>query len=122
MQGCDCYGLVQLVLKEHYDIVLPDVGGYVNALDTGQTSSVIDVNTPLLSGEKQTEPSEGLVVVLSSLEGLSSHVGLLVTDKLMLHTTKQFGTIIEPITRNKIKNRIKGLYNVNKSYNTNKSI
>lgn len=121
--GCDCYGLVQIVMREHYEIELPDLLGYQDALDHESVSKVIDENTPLLSGEKVKEPREGLVVVLSSSsDGLSSHVGVMVTDKLMLHTTFKTGALIEPLTSKYIKNRIKGYYDVNKSYSTNRSI
>lgn len=117
--GCDCYGLVKLVMKEHYKIDLPEIATYLNALDHKNIAPVIDENTPLLAGEKIAEPKEGLVVVLSSSEGLSSHVGLMVTDELILHTTYKTGALIEPLSSKYIKNRIKGYYDVNKSYSTN---
>ena len=119
-KGCDCYGLLQIVFKEHYNLTLPDVIGYKDAMNTDQTSHIIEEYTPLLAGEKEVEPKEGMVVVLNGLEGLSSHVGVLISDKLMLHTTKRFGTIIEDLSI--YKNRVKGFYNVNKSYSTNRPI
>ena len=120
--GCDCYGLIKLVLQEQYQIELPEIANYIDALDQESIKHVIDENVPLLSGEKQLEPREGLVVVLSSTEGISSHVGLMITDKLMLHTTNKTGALIEPLTSKYIKNRIEGYYDVNKSYSTNRSI
>ena len=122
IRGCDCYGLVRLALREKYNIELPELAEYLNALDNKEIAIVIEENTPLLSGDKQNNPEEGLVVVLSSTEGLSSHVGLMVTDKLMLHTTYKTGAIIEPITSINIKNRIKGYYSVDKSYSTDRPV
>lgn len=115
--GCDCYGLVKLVLNSHYAIMLPELLEYADALDNQHIQEVVSDNVPLLSGEELDRPEEGAVVILSS-GGLSAHIGLLVTDKLMLHTTSLTGAVIEPISSNRIKNRIRGIYSVNKSYST----
>lgn len=115
--ACDCYGLVRIVLNEHYGIMLPELLEYSDSLKYEETNKVIVENTPLLSGEELDHPVEGSIVVLAN-RGLESHVGVMVTPKLMLHTTSGNGAVIEPISSNRIKNRIRGYYNVNKSYST----
>jgi cell wall-associated NlpC family hydrolase len=117
--GCDCYGLARLVLQDKYNIELPDLLTYTNAKDVNQTSVVISENMPLLTGERLELPKEGSIVVLRARkEQRSAHVGLMVTDSLMLHTTYSTGALIEPVNTPNIKNRIKGIYNVDKSYYT----
>jgi cell wall-associated NlpC family hydrolase len=116
-EGCDCYGLVRIAMAEHYNVLLPELLEYSDSLEYEETNKVILDNIPLLSGEELSYPKEGSVVVLSN-RGLESHIGLMVTDKLMLHTTSANGAVIEPVTSIRIKNRIRGYYNVNKSYST----
>jgi cell wall-associated NlpC family hydrolase len=116
-EGCDCYGLVRLVLNDHYAIMLPELLEYSDSLNYEETHKVISENVPLLSGEELDYPEEGSVVVLAN-RGLESHIGVMITKKLMLHTTSINGAVIEPISSNRIKNRIRGYYNVNKSYST----
>lgn len=121
LNGCDCYGLVRIVMLEQYNIDLPELLTYDNALDHANITDVITNNIPLLSGKKVDSPEEGAVVIFAT-QGLSSHIGLFVSDKLILHTTKNTGSVIESVNTPRIKNKIRGIYNVNKNYSTNKSI
>jgi len=115
--GLDCWGLVSVVLKDQYAIIVPELLDYSDCLNRDQTSKVIELNTPLVSGIKLDNPEEGCVVVLSS-GGLSAHVGLVISKNMMLHTTKGVGACIEPLNSPRIKSRIKGYYRVNESYST----
>ena len=118
-EGADCYGLVRIVLEENFNMKLPLLNGYSDALNGKETSAYISENTPLLSGEELSDPQVGCVVVLSTSQGLSGHVGVIVDKNMILHTTKENGAVIERIDSNRIKNKIRGYYNVNKSYSTN---
>lgn len=118
-KGADCYGLVRIVLEENFNMKLPLLTGYSDALNGEETSEYISENTPLLSGEELDDPEIGCVVVLSTSQGLSGHVGVIVDKNMILHTTKQNGAVIERIDSNRIKNKIRGYYNVNKSYSAN---
>lgn len=120
--GCDCYGLVKLVLQEHYNLSLPDIKDYANALDSENIAKLVDVNVPLLAGEKLDYFEEGAVVILESSKGFESHIGILVTDVLVLHTTERTGALIVTVDSKYIKERIKGVYRVDKSYSTDRSI
>ena len=119
--GLDCWGLVAMILKEQYDIIVPDLLEYNDALNRSETSEVININTPLVAGEKLTNPVEGSVVVLSA-GGLSAHVGLVIGGNMIIHTTKETGVLIEPLSSPRIKKRIKGYYSVSKNYCTKQSI
>ena len=112
--GCDCYGLVKLVLEEQYKIELPEIREYLDPLNKERVDKVVDINIPLLSGKRLKEPKVGSVVVFLS-EGYSSHIGIMVTEDLVLHTTKGTGSIIEPVKFRKVR----GFYDVNKNYSSN---
>ncbi len=123
-EGCDCYGLVYLVLKERYFIELPMLNNsYSNALDTTMVHEVIKHNKPLLRGSEENQPKEGCVVVMSSgTSAMSSHIGICVTDTLILHATQGMGACVEPFSELMKRKKIEGIYNVNKSYSTNRSV
>ena len=115
--GADCYGLVRLILKDQYGIMLPELLDYSNSLNRNQTSLVIEKNTPLIAGESIENPEEGDIVLMSS-RGLSAHVGVLIGNNMILHTTKQTGAVTEPLSSRRLKTKIRGFYRVNKSYYT----
>jgi len=51
--GCDCYGLVRLVLAEQFGYHLPLLAlDYRNALAVAETSPVLRERLPLLAGKK----------------------------------------------------------------------
>ena len=119
--GADCWGLVCLVLKDQYGILLPELLDYDNALDSTQTSLVVAQNQPLIVGEKLDQPEEGDLVLMTS-RGVSGHIGVYIGNNLILHTTKQTGAVTEPLSSRRLKTKIKGFYRVNKSYYTEQHI
>lgn len=115
--GCDCYGLVRLCLNEQYNISLPSFSIYDDPDDRVEIQNIISDQIPLLEAEEMHELKEGAVVIMAS-HGLEAHVGLLVEDNLVLHTTRGTGCIIQPVDSINIKNKIRGIYNVSKSHIT----
>lgn len=113
--GADCWGLVRIILEEQYGIILPELLNYNDALDNKQTSQVIDMNKPLVLGEKVEIPEEGCVVIFRT-RGVSAHVGLFIGDNMILHTTRQTGAVTEPLSSHRLKNRIEGFYRVGTCY------
>ena len=59
MSGCDCYGLVRLILTNEYSFDLPMLlGDYTNALNIAETKRLFMQNVPILCGEKICGPEE----------------------------------------------------------------
>lgn len=110
--GADCWGLVRLILKEQFEIDLPLLPNYKDALDKKEIGSIIEHNTPIISNEKLEVPVEGCIVLMGDVHW-ASHVGIYIGDKTILHTTKQTGCVLEKINNPRLKNRIKGYYSVN---------
>ena len=49
--GCDCYGLVRMVLKNEYSLILPMLDGkYIDALDTETTKELFRQYVPMIRG------------------------------------------------------------------------
>ena len=115
--GADCWGLARIVLKEQYGIILPELLSYSDAMDTHNISKIIDVNQPLITSEELTTCEEGCIVVMSKAR-IGSHVGVCIGKNKVIHTVKQTGAVIEKLSSNKIKNKIKGFYRVDQSYHT----
>lgn len=117
-QGCDCYGLVRLYLKMEHNIELPLYNNIDDIYDSANIENIICGEQPLILAEEVQEPYEGCVVLID-VKGFTSHIGIMVDNKHILHTGRGYGTVIEPLTTNKMQNRIRGFYNVNKSYSSN---
>ena len=103
--GCDCLGLVRLVLKEEFAKELPRFE-YQSADNTMINERLINVNLPTIQAEKVDKPIPGDIVVMNG------HIGIFVNPGSVLHTTRGIGTCCEPIDRPRLRGRIKGFYRV----------
>ncbi|MCQ2585628.1 MAG: NlpC/P60 family protein [Treponema sp.] len=120
--GCDCYGLTRLILQNEYDITLPELDLYQNALNTKETSNLFKNFVPVICGTKIQQPEEKAVCLVRTTGGLLSHVGLYAGDGFIIHTRNKTGAVCERISSPFFTGRIEGWYHVNKTYNTVKSI
>lgn len=114
--GCDCYGLVRLILTEQYGYELPLlIGGYTNALDVAETRRLFTRNVPLLCGEKIENPEEKSVALLN-FGGRLCHVGLYAGDGYIIHSRHNVGAVCERIDSPSLAGRVEGWYRVDSSY------
>ncbi len=116
--GCDCWGLVRLYMLEEHGIQLPLLSSAEDIFNSDKMEQIIKKESPLILGEKVDIPSEGCIVLID-VQGIPSHIGVMIDDNNVLHTGAGYGTVVEPLTTNKMKNRIRGFYHVNKSYSSN---
>lgn len=113
--GCDCYGLVRLVLKEEYGISLPLLNSdYTNALSVAETKRLFFENVPLLCGERIKEPEEK-AVALMNMCGRLCHVGLYAGEGYIIHSRHKVGVVCERLSSPQLAGRVEGLYRVNQS-------
>jgi len=112
MDGCDCYGLIRLVLQNEYGIKLPELSDdYSNALNVEETSRLFEEQLPILTAEKVAEPEEKTVVVMTTY-GKPAHVGIYAGAGCILHTGQKTGSVCQRATHPALRGRIEGYYHV----------
>jgi cell wall-associated NlpC family hydrolase len=112
LQGADCYGLVRLVLKNEYNIELPELSDdYSNALNLEQTEKMFKENLPVLTAEKISAPEERSVIVITE-HGVPAHIGIYAGGGFILHMVQKTGSICQKETHPALRGRIEGYYYV----------
>lgn len=120
--GCDCYGLVRLILLEQYKIELPELkGNYSNALCIAETKKLFTENVPVICAEKISSPEEKAIALIK-IKGSLCHVGLYAGDGYIIHSRHKLGVVCERITSPLLVNCVEGWYRVDSSYSMSKSI
>lgn len=110
-EGADCYGLIRLVLAEHFGKWLPLLEGYADALDKPVISGLIDRYRPLLAGHPLAFPEVGSIAVLR-YSGWHCHIGLVAASGWILHTDRPTGVVCQRLTDSRLRGRIEGFYRV----------
>ncbi|MCQ2082740.1 MAG: NlpC/P60 family protein [Lachnospiraceae bacterium] len=118
MEGCDCYGLIRLILLNEYNYKLPLLtAGYSDALETDKTSTLFQDNVPLIISQKIEAPEEKAVALIQT-RGLLSHVALYAGDDYIIHARHKTGVVCERLTSPWLSACIRGWYRVSESYRT----
>jgi len=111
-EGCDCYGLVRLVLRAEYGITLPELSDdYSDALNREQTARLFAENLPVLAVEKLTAPQEAAVVIITE-GGRPCHLGIVAGGGYILHSGAVTGTVCQRSSHPGLRGRIQGYYRV----------
>ncbi|WP_027517888.1 NlpC/P60 family protein [Bradyrhizobium sp. WSM1417] len=110
ISGCDCYGLVRLVLAELRGAELPSfVEAYVSATDRAALARLIAGEIapwqPVAFGEER--PFDG---VLMRAGRLLSHIGLVVEPGRLLHVSEGEESRIERYRAPPLSHRVVGFY------------
>jgi cell wall-associated NlpC family hydrolase len=112
LDGCDCYGLVRLVLWDVYGKLLPRFeDGYTDFDDKAVEARLIQEKLSAIEATKLDAPEEGCVVVLRYL-GAACHIGIMVDTTHVLHTEPERMSHIEALTSVHIASRVEGFYRV----------
>lgn len=121
--GCDCYGLVRLILNDEYQIQLPALNSdYSDAMDCEQTKNLFKEYVPVICGTKIENPEEKAVCLVRTRGGLCTHVGIYAGDGFIIHTRNKTGAVCERLSSPFLTGRIEGWYHVNKINHTVKSV
>lgn len=105
--GCDCYGLVKLYFEEQ---------GYEldDYLQSGKSERDVPIEYFRENAQHSFEeiPKIDLkkndAVIFYNEENKAKHIGVMVSDKLIMHITRKNGVLIEPTT--KVANKIYKCY------------
>lgn len=106
--GCDCWGLVRLVLCEQYGHNLPSFDDEYAALDVKGDEALIKTHLPDLLRLVRS-PSCG-DIALMRIRGALSHVGLYLGDGFILHTDHGIDSSLGRVAQ--LLPRIEGYYRV----------
>jgi cell wall-associated NlpC family hydrolase len=109
-EGCDCYGLLRLVLTEQFGRELPLYDDY-DFEDKGEEARLIDERLPLIGAAFTHTRTVGDIVLMRE-RGSPSHVGIYVGDDQMLHAGGIKAACLEHLTSPLIRSRIVGYYHV----------
>jgi cell wall-associated NlpC family hydrolase len=114
--GCDCYGLVRLVLIDQFGYRLPSLDlGYKNACDIAEAAPLMQRYVPLLKGEQLACPTVGSVAVIQ-FHGRTSHLGIFVDSECILHTLPKIGAHCVDVKSLCLRGAIEGIYRVGEAY------
>lgn len=116
VRGCDCFGLVRLVLARRAGIILPDYG-FVPAHARGKVNDAIEdskANAGLWQGVSigsagalDVVPMTDIVVRQNGSSDVAEcHVGLMVSERHVLHTEKASGPVCLDVSHSSIVNRL----------------
>lgn len=109
--GCDCWGLACLIYREELGINLPEyTGAYSSADEHAEISALIEggVQSPLWRAVSD-QPS-AFDIALFRRGRLSTHVGIVVRDGLMIHMRDEDCAKIETYESGPWKHRSSGFY------------
>jgi cell wall-associated NlpC family hydrolase len=111
-EGCDCYGLVRLVLAEEFGVLLPALSDdYADALNVAETARLFRENMPVLLADRREEPEAGFLAIIRE-RGRPCHLGVCAGDGYILHTTARTGSVAQRASHPDLQGRIEGYYRV----------
>ena len=95
--GCDCWGLVKLVLKEQMGLASPDLGEYYStAYDRQSVDGLLHTNSNTGWNYDVTgETRKPLDILIFTRAGVETHVGLHVSQGVMLHIMEGIDSCFE---------------------------
>lgn len=115
LNGFDCWGLVAYVGNKHFNRNYPsNIDKYESPFDYEELEGV--VRRDIDSGTWEEIPKGKEVpgdVVLLRMRGRPIHVGIVVSDGLMLHTERGIGVVLERYNSSTWKNRLLGFWRYN---------
>lgn len=90
-EGIDCYGLFLTVQKEVYARVFKDF--FYDEIGSKRQMRLVSIGHGELKTVSIDKPQEGCAAILKK----GSHVGVYIGEGLILHTTKETGSIISEV-------------------------
>jgi cell wall-associated NlpC family hydrolase len=107
-RGVDCWGLVRLFYQKEMGIELPVYGGIGHGIDENPELAR-KINANMDNWRRVVKPSPGDCVLIN-IGGKPVHIGLIVSNRKMLHVAKGANSVIESFTGPKWSKRIEGFY------------
>ena len=107
--GCDCWGLVRLVLREKFGKELPAFDDYERS-SMSESERQIAIGREALPLKKVDEPQEGDIVLIR-IRGKLCHTALYIGNGEILHTNRGTDAVIEPLDGiRQLRLKVEGYY------------
>lgn len=106
--GADCWGLVQICYEEFFNIDLPKFFG-IEFDSAKYTSKIVMSELPKNGFEKVDKPKFGDLTLIN-LNNCPVHIGFMLNDQEIIHTSNGNGVILSDINDSKYSKRIYGYY------------
>jgi len=104
-EGVDCWGLIYLIYKTEYNIILPTYDTYITSGDIKTVSRTIINN--LHQWQAITSPQFSDIIILN-IAHQPTHVGFVIDNNKMLHVLQGCNSVIESYNNPMWKKRIFG--------------
>jgi cell wall-associated NlpC family hydrolase len=114
--GCNCWGLVRLVLKERYEIDAPALSDkYVTTADVKHTEQVINGEASSWRHIMMDDAAPGDVITMYRVDPVTrtrveSHVGVVIAKGWMLHIERNVDASKEEYTGRRHMNQVANFY------------
>jgi len=109
--GCDCYGLVRLIYEREVGVELPALCFYENTKQREVLGDAISEQPALLGFEPVSKDAvEPFDVLVISHAGWACHLGIVINDRLCIHTEAKKGVVVEEFRRPHLWPRVKEAY------------
>lgn len=104
--GCDCWGLVRLVLAEQAGLALPSFDTVTGAEIGGTIAEQAEEWLPVRPGYEQRFDA---VVMASTIDGRSAeiHIGIITRPGFVLHSEERLGPVHVPLRHPAIRHRVR---------------
>lgn len=106
-QGLDCWGLIYFYYKEVLDIELPICDNV--SYESTDNFRKLEIKKRSENFQEISDAEENAIVCVS-IASHPFHIGLMLDNKNMLHTTSKTGIVVEDIKTRKFENRIYGFF------------
>ena len=112
--GCDCWGLVRLVLAERFGVPLQSFVGDYDSERPQDLADMVSDALPLVGVDRVEAPREG-DLALMIIRGQPCHVGVVVGgpgERNMLHTLNPHDSVLDYYDGTTWRKRLEGFYRV----------
>ncbi|HWP68825.1 MAG TPA: NlpC/P60 family protein [Rectinemataceae bacterium] len=110
-EGCDCWGLVRIVLQEKFGKTLPAFDDYEKST-RDESERQVSMGLKALDVVRVDTPEEG-DIALMRIRGKLCHTGLYIGNGEILHTNRGTCAVIEALDGLRhLRDKIEGFYRV----------
>ncbi len=98
--GWDCWGLVYTAFRDYLDIEIPSYDGeYGSTRRRRELAALISLRKSDSVWKRVDGPVRAWDGVLANMFGIRCHMGLMLNDRLVIHTEERISTVVEDTTR-----------------------